>query len=116
MKFDSGDCMLFEAKLFALGYRKYSQSFENADYCYWKTFDKTDNSTGYQVGFTFYDLTPFSPTGKIHVGFHFMLGNNSKIDRLDITISDQKMTVEKFEKFCEGFYQTWLQSKEELCL
>jgi hypothetical protein len=33
-----------------------------------------------------------------------MLGVNPDIDRLDISISDDRISVEEFEKFCSKFY------------
>lgn len=34
-----------------------------------------------------------------------MLGNNSVIDRVDLSVSDDRMTVEQFEELSSKFYE-----------
>jgi hypothetical protein len=121
MQFSPDDAAVFEQELILKGYKKYNQDFKNSDYTYWKSFHKESNLTddenpGFQIGFPFYDLTPFDAKNKIHVACYFTLGNTTKIDRLDVEINDDRMTIEKFEKFCEDFYALWLQDTPELCL
>lgn len=119
MQFTPIEAHIFQQKLIALGYRKHIQNFQNSDYVYWKTFNKENKNVGYKIGYAFYDLSPYTHNHDpkpVHLSYHFMLGNNSKINRLDITISDDRMSIEDFEKFCEDFYNTCLAPPLEICL
>ena len=109
-KFDS-----FVKKLLAKGYHKVKGPYKNEDFGYWKsfhvTYDDPENSDtkriGYQIAILIYDWTKYSdhPLGGYGIQFEFMLGNNKYVDRLDLTASDDRMTVEQFEELCEAFYQ-----------
>jgi hypothetical protein len=122
MNFTPTEALVFERDLIKKGYKKTYRSFENSDYVFWKGFEKEydefdDEIVGYQIGLTFYDFTRYhhnSDLRPISMGYHFILGNNSKVNRMNITISDDKMTVEKFEDFCKDFYNIWIKTNSEI--
>lgn len=115
MQLTETNALVFEKKLLQSGYKKQFQNFENSDFCFWKTFaeqtdDFDDKHGGYSIGFAFYDFTKFHPNTSptpIHVDFHFVVEKNEKIKRMTMNVSDDKMTLEKFEKFCHDFYKVW---------
>jgi hypothetical protein len=103
MKYTKEKSKEFESYLKEKGYFKYVQNYKNEDYLYWKSFDKRD----YSVGFAFYDFSKypqFKEKYPISISLEFMLGVNADIDRLEISISDDRISVEEFEKFCSKFY------------
>ena len=108
MRFNTEQCVAFEKILKERGYTKYVQHFKNEDYLYWKSFERIERGKGgYSVGFAFYDFSkypqcPYETT--IAISFEYMLGVNPNIDRMDLTISDDRMTIEKFESLCKNFY------------
>lgn len=112
MKFNKETVGAFEQSLLERGYRKYVQHFKNEDYLYWKGFEKDENrDKGYSVGFAFYDYSKypqFPDSECISVSLEFMLGNHNGVDRLDTTITDDRITVEEFEDFCAGIYKFYL--------
>lgn len=98
------------------GYRKYVQHHKSEDYGMWKMLgfsvdEDGEKRGGYQVAFFVYDWTKYSQHAANDVGydvgisFEFYLCMNGYVDRLDLSISDDKMTVEEFEKLCEVLYQ-----------
>lgn len=105
----------FEKKLIAKGYRKYIQHYKREDYLYWKSFEKNeDKESGYSVGFAFYDYSKYPQhTDPINLGISLVmiLGNNEKVGRLDIEITDDSVTDEQFEGFCNEFYQFFINQK-----
>ena len=109
MRFTKEQSEAFEEMLKERGYTKYVQHFKKEDYLYWKSFERKERGKGgYSVGFAFYDFSkyPQCPQDEpISVSFEFMLGNNPDIDRMDLTITDDRMDVEKFEDFCKNFYE-----------
>lgn len=121
MQFNHASAYDFEQKLLQSGYRKYIQNYRKEDYMYWKGFDKQtdqdgDSFGGYSVGFAIYDFSKFEHYNQpdpIHISFHFLLGNNSMVNRLDIEVTDDKITIEKFEKFCSDFYEFWKLTTQE---
>lgn len=119
MKLTVTDSLLFENQLIELGYRKYCQNFKNSDYTFWKSLEKQtdedgDKFGGYQIGFSFYDFTKFHQyidDTPIHINYTFLLGQDVGVDRLEFTITDDSMSIEKFEQFCNEFYHFWSKSK-----
>ena len=109
MRFTKKQFEQFEIELVNLGYRKYKQDVKNEDFAYWKSFERDENrQNGYSVGLFFYDLSKyhqFTQKENISCSLEFMLGNNEKVDRLDITISDDKITLKQFEAFCKKFFE-----------
>ena len=109
MKFTPKQFEKFEIYLVNLGYRKYNQNLRMEDFAYWKSFESDeDRKNGYSVGLLVYDLSKypqFSQKDSISISLEFMLGNNDKIDRLDLTISDDRVSVEQFEDFCKKFFE-----------
>lgn len=109
MKFTKEQGEEFEKKLLEKGYRKFIQHYHNEDYMYWKSFDRNeDKRTGYSVGFAFYDWSKypqFTEPENVSVSLNMLIGNNKKVGRLDISITDDTVTDEQFESFCKEFYQ-----------
>ncbi len=122
MKLTAPDSILFEKQLIELGYKKYSQNFKKGNYTYWKSFEREvdkygDKFGGYQLGFTFYDFSKFaehfSDSTPIHINYNFVLGSSYGVDRLDLSITDDSMSIDKFEKFSQEFYHFWKKSKHK---
>ena len=109
MKFNKTECTNFEDSLKERGYTKYIQHYNNEDYMYWKSFDRIKRGDGgYSVGFAFYDFSKypqFKDEKAISIQFHFMLGVNENIDRLDFTVSDDRISVDSFEEMCKNFFE-----------
>jgi len=109
MKFTKEESEEFELLLKERGYTKYIQRYKNEDYLYWKGFERIERGKGgYSVGFAFYDYSKypqFEEKEKVSISLEFMLGVNPDIDRLDLTVSDDRFSVERFEDFCKKFYE-----------
>jgi hypothetical protein len=125
MKLTKEEAKTFYVTLETMGYRRFSGSpFKKDDFSYCKSFDVTkdkheENVIGYQIGLYVFDHSKFPQyTEKECIGiqFEFMLGNDKWVDRLDLSISDDNITVEKFEAFCDKFYKTMCNSKEGLLI
>ena len=103
-------------KLIEKGYTHYKQQkWKSSDSIFWKSFHKTYDEDGdkiipYQIGFAVYDFSKFQQVHEgISISYEFLLGADLyKIDRLDLSITDSKMTIEEFEEFCETLYQSEL--------
>jgi hypothetical protein len=112
---------IFCKKLIEKGYTRYNQDWKRSDVIYWKSFDVTydiydDKEIGYQVGFAIYDYSNYPnykhPENKIiSISFNLLLGHKIKIDRLDLEITDSKMSIDEFEQFCKEFYNSELINK-----
>lgn len=117
MKFNKQECEQFETCLKEKGYTKYVQHFKNEDYLYWKSFERIERGKGgYSVGVSFYDFSKypqFKEQKPISIQFQFMLGLNDDVDRMDLTISDDRFSVTDFENFCKKFYDFYKQNKIE---
>lgn len=119
MRITKKDSIIFEEKLSSLGYIKYNQNYKNEDYLYWKTFGKIYDEEGehtseYSCGFAFYNFSKYEQFKEeecIGVQMEFMIGNNQGIDRLDVSVSDTNLTLERFEQFCKDFYAFFKKSK-----
>lgn len=115
MNFTKETLKIFEQKLLDKGYIKYKQNYRREDYMYWKGFSKNKNKgKSYSIGFAIYDWSKypqFKEKENISVSFHFLLGNNHNLDRLDIDIMDDKMTIEEVELFGEEFYKFFKTTK-----
>ncbi len=105
----------FESLLKERGYIKYIQHYNNEDYLYWKSFERTKlGEGGYSVGFAFYDFSKYpqcKDKNPIGVDLKFMLGGGQGIGRLDLSISDDKISVDVFEYFCKKFYEFYKENK-----
>jgi hypothetical protein len=103
----------FELELLNRDYKKYVQHYKNEDFMYWKgygrQYDENNNKYGgYSVGFAFYDYSKYPQFREkecISVSREFLLGTDMGFDRLDITITDNKMSIEEFEEFSAQFYE-----------
>jgi hypothetical protein len=117
MTYTKEEFEILTQKLIDKGYTHYKhQTWKSCSSIFWKSFHKTYDEYGekiipYQVGFAVYDFTKYEQLNKEHqkisIAYEFLLGADIyNIDRLDLTISDSKMTIEEFEIFCENFYQS----------
>jgi len=108
MKFTPKQFEKFETEILKLGYRKYKQTFKESDFQFWKSFERGENNqNGYSIGLAFYDwgkYPQFTQKENISCSLEFMLGNNEIVDRLDLSVSDDKITIGQFEDFCKNFY------------
>jgi hypothetical protein len=103
-------------KLLQKGYTHYeNQPWKSCDSIFWKSFHKTYDEFGekiipYQIGYAVYDFRKYPQYDfpkSISIQYEFLLGADQfKVDRLDLSISDSKMTIEEFEEFCENLYQS----------
>ena len=91
------------------------QTWKSCDSIFWKSFHKTHDEFGekvipYQIGFAIYDFSKYPQYDfpkSISIQYEFLLGSDQyKVYRLDLSISDSKMTIEEFEEFCENLYQS----------
>lgn len=120
MKFTQEGAKEFEKELLAKGYKKYIQHYKSEDFMYWKNFERKydedgDKTEGYSVGFAFYDFSKypqFKEPENVSVSLEFMLGTNLGVDRLDVTVTEDNLTVEKFEKFSAELYKFLTKSIE----
>lgn len=104
---------LTETNLLEKGYRKLKGHFKTEDYAWWKSFEVTQDGngiekTGYQIAFLVYDFSKYEKfEGKLPIGVQceFLLGNNNIIDRVDLSVSDNEITIEKFEELSAKFYE-----------
>lgn len=95
------------------GYTKYIQNYKNNDWTYWKSFERIETGIGgYSVGICFYDFGKYPQhTGNpILISFEYMLGTEQKIGRMDLSISDDNLTINEFEKFCKELYEFYKKS------
>jgi hypothetical protein len=115
MRLNKNGAQELEKFLLERGYRRYKQNFRREDYMYWKGFERDDNgNSSYSIGFAFYDWSKypqFTEENIMSVGLHFLLGNDQGVDRLDIDITDDDMTVEGLEIFGEEFYRFFKTTK-----
>lgn len=114
MKFNQKQLEKFELEVIEKGYKKYQGHYKKEDYAYWKSFDISYDQDGdkkicYQISLMIYDFGKYPQnTSKfpISISFEFLLASTEKISRVDLSISDDNLTVEEFEKICEEFYNT----------
>jgi hypothetical protein len=114
MRLNEKDLEILTNKLIDKGYTHYKQQkWKSSDSIFWKSFHKTfdiygDKVIGYQVGFAIYDWSKYQHVNEgISISYEMLLGSDLfKIDRLDLSITDSKMTIEEFEEFCENLYQS----------
>jgi hypothetical protein len=113
MKFNAEQLAKFELELVEKGYKRYNPKYRNEDYSYWKSFGITydednDEIIQYQIGLLVYDFSKYNNLPEFQqpfsVSYEFILGRNDKIDRVDLSISDTKLTVEEFEQVSLNFY------------
>lgn len=100
----------FEATLPGMGYKKMKGHYRNEDYAWWKSCDVTydehgDKKIGYQIALLVFDFSkyPNFPDAYIGVQFELLISEN-KVSRVDMSVSDDKLTVEDFEDFCAEMY------------
>lgn len=114
MKFNQEQLEIFEKKILEKGYKKYQGHFKKEDYAYWKSFDVTydedgGKKVGYQIALMVYDFGKYlqnTDVLPISISFEFILGNYDNIGRVDLSISDDKLSVTDFEQICDNFYTT----------
>lgn len=107
MKFTKLQFEIFEQKLIKKGYKKYNQKHRESDLQYFKTFRDNDKKA-YLVCVLVYDWNKYPQLIHnnlvISVMLEFMLVNEHKVSRLDLTMSDDKYSLDGFEKFSAKFY------------
>jgi hypothetical protein len=115
MKFNAEQLAKFELELVEKGYKRYNPKYRNEDYSYWKSFGITydednDEIIQYQIGLLVYDFSKYNNLPEFQqpfsISYEFILGRNDKIDRVDLSISDTKLTVEEFEQVSLNFYNS----------
>jgi len=107
----------FETFLTDRGYKRYTQEQKLSDFQFFKNFERDeDKRGGYLIGFLFYDYSKYAqldPETKKNIGIQceFMIGRNDHVDRFDVSISDSRMTVEKFEELSASLYKDFCLKK-----
>lgn len=106
MNFSLDELKEFEGKLLKNGYRCHAGGYKNETYGWWKSFDEYDDGTvGYQIALLVYDFSDLRPDHTLGVQCEFLLGYRHNIGRIDMSISNDDMTIDKFEQLCERFYE-----------
>ena len=114
MKVEKNNIEEFKKTLKGKGYRYFNPHYKNEDYGYWKSFHIVKDQYGekeaaYQIAVLMYDFTKYPHyNGKdaISLQLEFILNDTDDIvSRMDMSISSDNMTVEKFEEIAEEFYQ-----------
>lgn len=104
-----------EAFLKEEGYKKNGSRFKNEDYSWWKSFHVTkdqdgDKVIGYQIALLVYDFSKheaYSGVKPIGIQFEFLHGPDNPIGRIDLSISSNTMTFDRFEEIAERFYTSF---------
>lgn len=112
MKFNKETIQQFELELKEKGYKKSTFPYKSEDYGYWKSFgisydEDNDRVIQYQIGILIYDFGKYPQnTSEFPISnqFEFLLGSNNKIGRVDLTVSDENISVTHFEEICDNFY------------
>jgi len=94
------------------GYKKYPGHYKNEDYGYWKGFQPYKDESGeterrYQIAILVYDFSKYpSYEGEKPIGLQFeYIGHQEEyLDRMDFSVSDDKITIEEFEDLADHFY------------
>ena len=112
MKIEKTNLEEFQKSLEDKGYRRFNGHYKKEDHGYWKSFhisfdEYDEKEREYQIAFLIYDFTKYDNYDKkdVSVQFEFLLSNDQHVSRMDFTISDDDMTVEKFEEISEKLYQ-----------
>ena len=113
MRYNKETLEVFEKALVEKGYNKIEGHYKSEEYGWWKSFHVTydednDKVIGFQVAFLVYNhgkYARFDGAEPFSVACEFLLGNNEFVSRVDLSISDDKITAEQFEKLCEKFYK-----------
>lgn len=113
MTLNKAELEVMEKTLMGSGYNRYDGHYKTEDFGYWKSFEVTkdeygDKVIGYQVAILFYDFSKYpSYTNERPIGvqFEFLLGPENTIGRVDLSISGDEMTPEKFEQLSAKFHK-----------
>ena len=112
MRFNKENVSEFTSELEKKEYKRYRGKLKNEEYGYWKSFgiskdDFGDATYNYQIAFLFYDHSKYPKfVGEpIGVQCDFVLNGTNEISRLDLSINEDKMTVDVFEEICKDFYE-----------
>lgn len=112
MRFPKDNLENFGDYLESRDYIKKNGHYKTEDYGYWKSFEiakdvNGNEKPGYQIGLLIYDFSKY-PNCKdekpYRVQYEFMLGKNEFVNRVDFSVSDDKMSPKDFEKLCAVFY------------
>lgn len=111
MRFNKENVSGFISELEKREYKKYRGHLKNEEYGYWKSFgikkDEFGDATfNYQIAFLFYDSTKYPQYVGEPIGIQceFVLNGTDEISRLDLSLSENKMSVDIFEELCADFY------------
>lgn len=111
MRFNKENVSELISELEKREYKRYRGHLKNEDFGYWKSFGVRKDEFGdatfnYQIAFLFYDFSKYPAyVGEpIGVQCDFVLNGTDEISRLDLSLGEDKMTVEVFEELCKDFY------------
>lgn len=115
---DKKELEKFEAYLVSKGYVRFRGHFKSEDYGYWKSFDvkyddNGDKEVGYQIAILIYDFSKYEAAklNPYSCQFDFISGSNgNKFERVDMSITDSKISIGGYEGFCEGFYKNFIKN------
>ena len=105
MRYTKDELIKFENTLKENGYKSIRGHLKTEDYGWWKSFGK--DSEGYQLAFLVYDFSKFPNYDSDYsysIMNEFILNSNQFVSRVDMSISDEKMTFSEFEEFSYKFY------------
>ena len=94
----------FESGYLNRGYKRYNnQRYKNEDFAYWKTFYEGEGKT-YQIGILVYNFTKYRHDAGIGASFECLLLETD--NRIDLSVSDKNLDINKFERMAAIFYET----------
>ncbi len=112
MRFTKETVSEFISELDKKKYTRYDGQLDNEDYGYWKSFgvrkDEYNKATfNYQIAILFFDFSKYPQwKGEFPIGvqYKFILNKTKEIDCIDLTLDEDKATIENFEELCDEFY------------
>lgn len=102
----------FEAILPEMGYKKMKGHYKTEDYAWWKSCNITrdeygDKKIGYQIALLVFDFGKYPNFPDAYIGIQFeMILSENKVNRVDVSLSDDNITVSDFEDFCAEMYNS----------
>jgi hypothetical protein len=90
-----------------MGYRKHAGHYKNEDFGYWKTI-YDDEEKVYQIGILVYDFSKHQhiPEEQKRIGVQYECLLLETDTRIDLSVSDNKIEIERFEIMARAFYET----------
>lgn len=106
----------FISELEKNGYKKWNipKSIQNEDFYFYKSFAKDDNGiSGYQVLFLVWDIRKYPGNGGHDFGVSpNIITESGKGSRIDLTITDENISLKSIEKFAADFYFKFILTHE----